>query len=114
MLDPARYPFCSEFDVVEKSIVVVANVGGEDRQIRIDALRSPHGSTVRYRTVSYIKENFTIQPTYPSDSAGFTRRPENVSFWITYDLPWTDRTSADDALAQALSFLGDRAKRNDA
>ena len=41
MLDPADYPFCSEFYIVEKSIEVVANINGEDRQIRIDALQGP-------------------------------------------------------------------------
>lgn len=47
MLDPANYPFCSEFYIVEKSIEVVAKINGENRQIRIDALRGPD-STARY------------------------------------------------------------------
>jgi hypothetical protein len=42
MLDPADYPFCSEFYIVEKSIEVVANINGEDRQIRIDVLPNPY------------------------------------------------------------------------
>ena len=49
MLDPANYPFCSEFYIVEKSIEVVAKINGENRQIRIDALRGPD-STARYST----------------------------------------------------------------
>jgi hypothetical protein len=31
----------SEFYIVEKSIEVAANINGEDRQIRIDALQGP-------------------------------------------------------------------------
>jgi hypothetical protein len=44
MLDSADYPFCSEFYIVEKSIEVVANINGEDRQIRIDAFQGPAAS----------------------------------------------------------------------
>src|SRR5208283_3243263 len=104
MLDPADYPFCSEFYIVEKSIEVGANINGEDRQIRIDALHRPD-STTRYSTASYIKEHITVQPTYPQANGDFDRKPEHVEVWIAYDLPWTARDSADDALAQALSFL---------
>ncbi len=108
MLDPASYSFCSEFYIVEKSIEVVANINGEDRQIRIDALNGPN-STIRYSTASYIKEDITVQPTYPQTKGDFDSKPERVQIWIAYDLPWTARDSADDALAQALSFLKERA-----
>jgi hypothetical protein len=104
MLDPANYPFCSEFYIVEKSIEVVAKINGEDRQIRIDALHRPD-STTRYSTASYIKEDITVQPTYPQTNGDFERKPECVRVWIAYNLPWTARNSADEALAQALSFL---------
>ena len=93
MLDPANYPFCSEFYIVEKSIEVVAKINGENRQIRIDALRGPD-STARYSTASYIKEDITVQPTYPQTNGGFDRKPEGVQVWIAYDLPWTARDSS--------------------
>jgi hypothetical protein len=105
MLDPANYPFCSEFYIVEKSIEVVAKINGENRQIRIDALHGPD-STTRYSTASYMKEDITVQPQTNGD---FDRKPESVQVWIAYNLPWTARDSADDALAQALSFLRERA-----
>ncbi|MFT8246765.1 hypothetical protein [Roseomonas sp. BN140053] len=106
MLDPSAYDFCSEFYTVEKVIEVVVNIGGQARQIRIEALHGP-SSTARYSTRAYIKEYLTVQPTYPQNSEGFVKKPESVSMWIAYDLPWTARSSADEALAQALGFLGE-------
>ncbi len=110
MLDPSAYDFCSEFYIVEKAIEVVVSIGGETQQIRIEALYGPN-STTRYSTRAYIKEDVTVQPTYPQDSEGFGKKPESVSMWVDYDLPWTARNSADDALAQALGFLGERCRK---
>jgi hypothetical protein len=109
MLNPADYGFCSEFYIVEKSIEVVVSLGGEDRRIRIDALQA-HGANIEYSTIAYIQENFTLQPTFPSTSSGFSRKPEAVTVWVNYALPWTNGTSADGVLQQALSFLGDRCR----
>jgi hypothetical protein len=46
-----------------------------------------------YSTRSYINERI----------AG-----EQRGTWVDYDLPWTSGSSADDVLAKALSFLGER------
>jgi hypothetical protein len=105
MLDPSLYPFCSEFYVVEKSIEVVVTLKstGTAEEIRIDAL-SGTNPNVPYNTHAYIKKEITVQPKYPETSAN----PESIRVWVDYDLPWTNRNSADDALAQALGFLRDR------
>jgi hypothetical protein len=54
------------------------------------------------------KRKITVQPTYPQSHGNFDRKPETMQVWVSYDLPWTDRNTADDALAQALGFLKDR------
>jgi len=110
MLESAHYAFCSEFYIVEKSIEVVVEIGGESHRIRIDALRASDStdSSVRYSTTAYIEEDITVQPTYPQTGEKYDRKPESVQVWIGYDLPWTARSSADDALAQALGFLKER------
>ena len=60
------------------------------------------------RTAAYIEEEITVQPTYPHTDGDFSRPQESVTVWIDYNLPWTDRDSADAALAQALGFLKER------
>lgn len=109
MLDPAQYQFCSEFYIVEKSIELVVTLKGSQgpSRIRIDALHSPE-SPRQYSTVSYIEEDITVQPTYPQSQGDHSSVTTSVRMWIAYDLPWTDRQSADDVLKQALGFLRER------
>ncbi len=106
MLTSTDYDFCSEFYVVEKTVYAVANVGGQDRAFLIEALHAPQ--TGQYSTASYIKDDHTLQPTYPQGSGGFQRKPENVSHWVVYDLPWTRGNTADDVIRQALGWLRER------
>ena len=79
---------------------------GEDEQIRIDALRSAQTGT--YHTAAYILTHLTLQPTYPQTGESYDRNPEDFRVWVKFDLPWTDRDAADDALVQALGFLEER------
>ena len=111
MLNPAAYDFASEFYIVEKTIEVVVSIRGESQSIRIEALNNPDSDPPsRYSTRAYIREDMTVQPTYPQSGGGqFDRKPTSVSVWVSYDLPWTSRDTADAALSQALGFLGDRA-----
>jgi hypothetical protein len=106
MLDPSRYGFCSEFYVVEKAVEVVVEIAGTPETIRIEAHK--RGNAQGYCTRSFIQRDITVQPTYPQENGCFSRKPESITVWVTYDLPWTDRETADAALAQALSFLGER------
>ncbi len=101
MFDPKQHNFCSEFYVVEKSIEVVVEIGGETKRVRIDALKNVRNC--HYSTSAYVEENITVQPTYPKN-----RSPKDMSVWGTYDLPWTNQDSADAALQQALGFLSER------
>ncbi len=94
---PNGYDFCSEFYIVEKSIEVVVQIREVDRTFRIDALHNP--TTNRYRTRASVLEQITVQPIYPQ------RKTELVRAWIEYNIPWTNKESADDALVQALGFL---------
>ncbi len=111
-LDPEEFDFCSEVYVVERVVeLVVANLRGESEQIRIEALRAPGSSGRKYHARAYIKEDITVQPTYPQGRGKFGREPESFSVWVPYDLPWTDRETADEAIAQALFFLRERCQR---
>jgi len=103
MFDPKQHDFCSEFYTVEKSIEVVVRIGGEQRRIRIDALRNARDG--RVSTKAYIEEDVTVQPSYPQTGDTFGRKPEHIRAWISYDLAWTNRDSAEGALQQALGFL---------
>jgi hypothetical protein len=105
MLTPADFPFASEFHVVAKSVEVVVKINGQAERVRIDAL----DQSGTFTTKAYIEIAFMLQRAYPKDSDGM---PEEVRLWVDYDLPWVSRNSADAALAQALSFLGEVCKES--
>ena len=98
--------FCSEFYTVEESIEVVVTTRGQSERIRIDALRDERTGT--YCTKAYIGEHVSLPPTYPQTNGTFDRSRTSFRVWVDYELPWTDRESADQALGQALSFLRER------
>ena len=102
MMDVSKYKFCSEFYEIEKAIEVLVKIGPEHQAIRIEALHSL--ITGHYRTRAYIN----VQPTYSQISETFDRKAEEIRTWIDYDLPWTDCTSADECLNQALLILKER------
>lgn len=106
MITSSNIDFCDEFYVIEKSIEVVVQIAGEPQTIRIEVLQSL--PQVKYCTRAFIQEHVTIQHTYPQTGEKFDREPEDVRIWIDYDLPWTNRESADAALIQALGFLRER------
>ena len=93
MYDRTTHNFCSEFYTIEKSIEVVVTIQGQEEQIRIDALRQ--GKTGNYSTKAYIERNLTLQPTYPKTNELFESAPGDFRVWVNYDLPWTNRNSAD-------------------
>ena len=106
MFNNARHRFCSEIYTVEKSIEVVVTLRDGDTQIGIDALKNER--TGKYSTTAYLKEHVTLQPTFPKTGGSYDRQPEDFEIWVDYDLPWTNRDSADAALEQALGFLEER------
>lgn len=106
MFDTERHGFCSEFYTIEKSIEVVVNIQGQDTQIKIDALKD--GRSGKFSTKAYIEEHVTLQPTYPQTRGSYDREAEDFRVWVSYNLPWTDRDTADAALDQALGFLRER------
>jgi hypothetical protein len=116
MLDHKTFPFCSEFYVVEKTIEVVVDLNGEEESstIRIEALHSLSNSNIGYCTRAYIQEYVTAQPTYPQRNEKFVKKPEDMMVWKRFDLPWTSGDSADEVLATALGFLGERCQRESA
>jgi len=94
----------SEVYEVERTIEVVATLGGQNERIRIDALRDY--STGTYSTRAYIAYDAALLNSYAA-KAGKTATDDH-EIWVLYDLPWTNRTNANDALVQALSFLDER------
>jgi hypothetical protein len=106
MINNSNIDFCVEFYVVEKTVEVVVQISGKSQTIRIEALQSlPQG---KYSTRAHIQENVTVQPTYPQTGSKFDHKPKDVCIWVNYNLPWTDREGADEALNQALGFLKER------
>ena len=103
MLDPLHTGFCSEYYEVEKTIEVVVSLWGEERFMRFDALLS-RDLRPAYSAAAYLREDVTLTRSQPGAS--------QVSFatavWVRFPgFPSTARDSADEALAQALSFLRD-------
>ncbi|MGC9216455.1 hypothetical protein [Acidithiobacillus sp.] len=106
MINDSNIDFCGEFYIVEKSVEVVVEISGEPQTIRIEALRSlPQG---KYSTRAYIQDYATVQQTYPKTGDKFDSKPKEIRIFVDYDLPWTDRETADEALNQALCFLKER------
>lgn len=99
---------CYEAYEIEKTIEVVVKLkgSGETRRVRIEALRDLRDN--KYSTTAYIRENITVQPTYPQSNGNFDSKQEEMEIWIDYDLPWTDGKSADAVLTRALGFLRER------
>jgi len=106
MYHKEKHGFCSEFYIVEKTIEVVVTISGKTETIRIDALKE--GSTGKYITRAYREAHLSLQPTYPESGGTLDRAPQDYRVWVHYDLPWTDRDTADKALDQALGFLKER------
>jgi hypothetical protein len=103
MLDPAQYSFVSEFYIIEKAVEVEVRIAGEPKRIRIEA-QYRAGIGPPYSTGAYIREEIAATPAYPHPKGSAPARPAPF-VWVTYNLPWTARDSADDAIAQALRFL---------
>jgi len=109
MIAPGSYADCSEAYIIETSVEVVAEIGGESQTIRIEALcdlRDGH-----YCTRAYRQEHVVLQPAYPQTGEKYDRAPEVFRVWVDYNLPWTHREDADGALSQALGFLSERCDR---
>ncbi|MEE9250824.1 MAG: hypothetical protein V3U93_06825 [Alphaproteobacteria bacterium] len=110
MFNNARHGFCSEFYTVEKSIEVVVKLRDGDTRIKIDALKDERAG--KFSTKEYREELVTLQPTCPQTGGSYDRQPEDFRIWVDYDLPWTNRDTADAALEQALGFLKERCSKS--
>ena len=110
MLDPAKFPFAFEFHDVEKTIELTVILHGEETRIRIEALRSKDCS---YSTSAYIEREIELrEPQMHPDDVGDGDRV-CARTWVVYELAWTHGQTANEALAQALSFLGERCAREE-
>lgn len=104
MINPSSYSSCTEFYEVAKSVELVKQYGGEDRNFRIDALFDPKSG--RYSTAAYIRENVTLQPSFPVANGKFASPAIDYSIWVVFNnVGWTDRHTAEAAIEQALCFL---------
>lgn len=105
MIKPAAYKNCSAFYEVVKTVEFVKPHGGKDTCFRIDALFDPQSG--RYSTTVYYQEDFRLQPAFPVSNGNFTTNPGDFSVWVPFpNAAWTDRDSAEQAIEQALGFLG--------
>ncbi|MDB5604415.1 MAG: hypothetical protein JWP25_1315 [Bradyrhizobium sp.] len=98
--------YASEFYAIERTVELVAN----EEVYRIEVMKHLVGAE-RFSTRAYKREDIVVQPAYPWSSAkDYERKPETVEIWKSIDIGWTDRDTADGALAQALGFLGERVR----
>lgn len=105
MIQPAAYTKFSEFYEVVKTVEFVMFYGGVETPIRIEALHDLR--TGRFSTRVYYLEHFHLQPSYPVNNRKFARNPEDLQVWVPFpSAAWTDRDTADEAITQALGFIG--------
>lgn len=105
MIQSSVYINCSEFYEVAKIVEFVMPYGGEDTQFRIEVLHNLQSS--RFNTSVYYKEHFHLQPSYPVVNGKFSNKPTDFQVWVPFpNAAWTDRATADEAITQALGFLG--------
>lgn len=93
--DPAKHGFCSEFYTVVKTIEVVAPVGEEDKNVRIEVLSLDSSNKPCFSTKVYTWEYIVVSN-------------RDRACWVDFDLPSSTTGNIDDALNLALSFLKDR------
>ncbi len=110
MLDPASFPFAFEFDVVEKTIEVTVTLHGEETRIRMEALRAQGGT---YSTTAYVEREIQLRHAWKHPNDVGDGEMVGARTWVVYELPSTHRSTPDEALAQALSFLRERCARQD-
>jgi hypothetical protein len=92
----------SEFYFADRSVEVVATIGGKERRVHIDVL---FDGTAEFSTQTYILQDFALQPAYPNDDMP----AESHSIWVRWtDFPPTRKDTAEIALQQALGFLRER------
>lgn len=105
MIPASAYKNCSEFYEVVKTVEFVMQYGEEDTLFRIEALHELQ--TNRFSTRVYYQEHFHLQPSYPVEKGKFMQKLADFRVWVPFpNAAWTDRDTADQAITQALGFLG--------
>lgn len=90
----------NEHYIVARTEMVVVDLNGESQTIRVEALDGGNGY---FSTRAYIQRSVKVTYEYPMASD-----MPYVNVWVDYDLPWTNRDTAEGAIKQALSFLFER------
>ncbi len=103
MIDPNRYAFASEFYIVEKAVELEVRIADHPWRIRIEALYGP-GRRPPFSTRAYIEQPIPAGTDYPHPK-GSEPAKADPSVWVSYNLPWTAKDTADAAIEQALGFL---------
>ncbi len=104
MINPGSYSSFNEFYEVVKTVEFVTSHGGEDRRFRINALYDPRSKS--YSTSAYIREEVTLQPSFPYVNGAYQSNPQNFAIWVAFtNIGWTNRNTADEAIEQAMGFL---------
>jgi hypothetical protein len=97
-IGPDDYRDFTEFYFIERTVEAVVTLRGEFNRVRIDVLFDGNSD---YGIAAYLLQEIEVQPTYPGGAAVANRQ-----VWVRWsDFPWTNTSSADAALRQALGFL---------
>jgi len=94
--------FAETFATVEDAVELSVSIDGRQEFLRIEALQGGEGA---FFTNAYVKRQLQL-----ASADGAATGKEEFTVWVRYDLPETNRSTASDAIDQALSFLAERAR----
>ncbi len=92
-------------------VVRTVEIGLDQQTYRIEVLKGYSNPSIPFTTRGWMLSGVTLQPTYPLSYGQHHAKPTGMSLWVDLDLPWTAAKDPDQALAQALGWLAERAKK---
>jgi len=88
-------------------IVRTVEIVSNHHTYRIDVQRDYSNPTSAYQVAWWTEEEIVAQPAFPQTSGRFDREPEVMSIWTRASMPWVSQSTAEAALASALSFIAE-------
>ena len=94
--------FAETFATVEEAVELSVTIEGRREFLRIEALQGGEGA---FFTNAYVKRRLQL-----ASADGAAAGKGEFAVWVSYDLPETNRSTANDAIDQTLSFLAERVR----
>lgn len=99
-----KHGFTEAYEVVK-----TVDLATEDHRYRIQVLESASKEESRFSVRYFREEHIELQPTYPSENMVPVSKPRTMRVWADFDAAWVVEETAERALGQAISWLGERA-----